>query len=128
VTAVTLAATAEALVLGQRAGLDPAAMVDVLNQSTGGSWITQTHFHQRIFNRAFDDPFQLALMLKDIGIGVQLAQDTGTPVPLAALNQQLWRMADAAMGPGASISELVRWIERQTGTALGATPLAKAST
>jgi 3-hydroxyisobutyrate dehydrogenase len=35
-------------------------MVDVLNESTGGSWITQTHYHQRVFNRAFDDPFKLA--------------------------------------------------------------------
>ena len=31
-----------------------------------------THFKQRVFNRAFDDPFKLALMLKDIGIALQL--------------------------------------------------------
>ena len=43
-------------------------MVDVLNASTGGSWVAQTHFHQRVFNRAFDDPFKLELMVKDMGI------------------------------------------------------------
>ena len=124
ITALTFIGTAEGLVVGKRYGLDPKAMVDVLNESTGGSWITQTHFHQRVFNRAFDDPFKLELMLKDIGIAVQLARDTGTPVPMAALGQQLWRMADHAIGAGASVSELVRWVENQSGTALtpGAQP------
>lgn len=118
ITAVTLANTAEGLVAGKRYGLDPAVMVDVLNASTGGSWITQTHFKQRVFNRTFDDPFKLALMLKDMGIAVELAQETATPVPLWGLAQQLWRMADHAAGPGASVSELVRWVEQQTGTEL----------
>lgn len=118
ITAMTFAATAEALVAGQRQGLDPAVMVDVLNESTGGSWITKTHFHQRIFNRAFDDPFRLSLMTKDIGIALQLAARGGTPMPMAGLGLQLYRMADHAAGDGASVSELVRWVERQTGTEL----------
>ena len=124
ITAVTLANTAEGLVAGKRYGLDPVAMIDVLNASTGGSWITQTHFNQRVFNRAFDDPFKLELMLKDMGIALGLAQDTETPTPLWALGQQLWRMADHAAGPGASVSELVRWVENQSGTELtpGASP------
>ena len=118
VTSMTFAATAEALVAGKRYGLDPKVMVDVLNESTGGSWITQTHFHQRVFNRKFDDPFKLELMLKDIGIALELARETGTPMPMSALGHQLWRMADHAMGSGASVSELVRWVENQSGTDL----------
>ncbi len=118
ITAMTLLATAEGLVAGKRYGLDPVAMVEVLNQSTGGSWITQTHFHQRVFNRAFDDPFKLELMLKDMGIALRLAQGTATPMPVAGLGQQLWRMADHAAGAGASVSELVRWVEAQSGTEL----------
>lgn len=39
-------------------------MTDVLNVSTGMSWISQTHIKQRITNRAFDDPFKLALIRK----------------------------------------------------------------
>ncbi|MEN9628339.1 MAG: hypothetical protein RJA10_1566 [Pseudomonadota bacterium] len=118
ITAMTFAATSEALVAGKRYGLDPEAMVDVLNECTGGSWISQTHYHQRVFNRAFNDPFKLGLMLKDVGIALQLAKDTGTPMPMAGLGQQLWRMADQAAGPGASVSELVRWVEGLSGTQL----------
>ncbi|MGV3571378.1 MAG: NAD(P)-dependent oxidoreductase [Ramlibacter sp.] len=127
ITAITLANTAEGLVAGKRYGLDPKVMVDVLNESTGGSWITQTHFNQRVFNRKFDDPFKLELMLKDMGIAIGLAAETDTPVPIWGLGQQLWRMADHAAGSGASVSELVRWVENQSGTELtpGATPRSK---
>jgi 3-hydroxyisobutyrate dehydrogenase len=45
ITAMTFLATAEGPVLGTRAGLDPAAMNAVLNESTGGSWITRTGVH-----------------------------------------------------------------------------------
>ncbi len=116
ITAMTLTATAEGLVIGKRYGLDPAAMVNVLNASTGMSWITQTHIEQRVLSRTFDDPFKLALMLKDIGIANALARDTESSAPMAGLGQQLWQAASRAAGPEASVSELVRWVERQSGT------------
>ena len=118
ITALTFSATAEGLVIGKRYGLDPAAMVDVLNASTGQSWITQNHIRQRILSRTFDDPFKLALMRKDMGIACALARETGTAAPLAGLGQQLWQAAEHAASPEASVSELVRWVEQLSGTAI----------
>ncbi|HEY6355446.1 MAG TPA: NAD(P)-dependent oxidoreductase [Burkholderiaceae bacterium] len=115
VTAMTLTATAEALAAGTRCGLDPAVMTDVLNASTGGSWITRTHIHQRVISRRFDDPFKLELMLKDIGIALAVARGAGIPMPLCEAGHPLWQAADGAQGPGASISELVRWVETRCG-------------
>ena len=120
ITAITLMNTTEGLLAGQRYGLDPAVMVDVLNASTGGSWVAQTHFHQRVFNRAFDDPFKLALMVKDMGIAMQLAEQTQTPAPVWAVAQALWQQAQSSASDQASVSELVRWMETQTGTPLHA--------
>lgn len=116
ITALTFSATAEGLAIGKRYGLDPAAMLDVLNQSTGQSWITGNHIRQRILSRSFDDPFKLELMLKDVGIANALARETGTAAPMAGLGQQLWQAAARAAGPGASVSELVRWVETMNGT------------
>lgn len=116
ITALTLGATAEGLVIGKRYGLDPAAMVQVLNASTGGSWVSRTHIEQRVLSRSFDDPFQLALMLKDVGIATALARETASAAPLAGLGQQLWQAAARAAGDGASVSEFVRWVENQSGT------------
>ena len=112
VTAINFVAVTEGLAIGKRYGLDPAAMVDVLDQSTGMSWISRTHIRQRVLSRSFDDPFKLALMLKDIGIATQLARSVDVPAPLSALHQELWRAAAADAAPDASVSELARWIER----------------
>ena len=118
ITAMTLAATAEGLVLGKKLGLDPNVMTDVLNVSTGMSWITQTHIKQRITNRAFDDPFKLELMVKDIGIALELARREGATVPLWSLGRTIWREADEKAGRGASVIELVRHVERVGGATI----------
>ena len=79
VTAMTFMATAEGLVIGKKLGLDPEVMTDVLNVSTGMSWISQTQIRQRITSRKFDDAFKLELMVKDIGIAMRLAGDASHP-------------------------------------------------
>jgi 3-hydroxyisobutyrate dehydrogenase len=127
ITSVNLLALSEGLAMGKRYGLDPLAMVDVLNVSTGMSWVSQTHIKQRVISRSFDDPFKLALMVKDIGIAMELGRSTGTPAPLSALAQQLWRAAADAAAPDASVSELVRWVERASGTEISAGAVSKAN-
>lgn len=118
ITAMTFSATAEGLAIGKAFGLDPMVMTDVLNESTGQSWISKNHIAQRIISRTFDDPFKLELMRKDIGIAMGLAREVQMSVPLSSLGEQLWRAAARQAGPGASISELARWVEGQTGTEL----------
>lgn len=115
ITAMTLLATAEGLALGTRLGLDPNVMTDVLNEATGMSWISQTHIKQRVTSRAFDDPFKLELMVKDIRIAMELAEASGLPMPFSAHGRELWKRAEAAAPRGASVSELVRWVERECG-------------
>jgi 3-hydroxyisobutyrate dehydrogenase len=39
-------------------------------------------------------------------------------MPMAGLGRQLFQMADLAAGAGASVSEIVRWMEQQAGTEL----------
>ncbi len=116
ITAMTFMATAEGLAIGTRFGLDPDVMTDVLNVSTGMSWISQTHIRQRITNRAFDDPFKLELMVKDIGIAMELAGREELSLPLSVRGRELWKEAAGAAEDGASVSEMVRWLEQTTGT------------
>jgi 3-hydroxyisobutyrate dehydrogenase len=120
ITAMTFMATAEGLAIGKRCGLDPEIMTDVLNVSTGGSWISRTQIRQRITSRKFDDAFKLELMLKDIGIGMRMAGDNGIPAPLCGTGQQLWRAASLHAGPGSSISDMVHWVEHMTGITITA--------
>lgn len=118
ITATTFMATTEGLTIGKQLGLDPDVMTDVLNVSTGMSWISQTHIRQRITNRSFDDPFKLELMVKDMGIAMALADKECMPVPLSSVAHHLWKAAARFAEPGGSISNMVRWVEHMTGTLL----------
>jgi 3-hydroxyisobutyrate dehydrogenase-like beta-hydroxyacid dehydrogenase len=80
------------------------------------SWISQTQFKQRITNRKFDDPFKLELMVKDIGIAMELAKRKNLPAPLSALGQELWQAAERFSEKGCSLSNMVRWVEHMTHT------------
>jgi 3-hydroxyisobutyrate dehydrogenase len=118
ITAMTFLGTAEGLVIGKAFGLDPAVMTDVLNVSTGMSWITQTHIAQRVLSRRFDDAFKLDLMVKDIGIALKVAADQGLEMPFASKAGALWLDAQTQTPSGASVSELVRAVERRAGVEL----------
>jgi 3-hydroxyisobutyrate dehydrogenase-like beta-hydroxyacid dehydrogenase len=115
ITAVTFLATTEGLAIGRSYGLDPAVMVDVLNVSTGMSWISRTHIGQRILSRRFDDPFKLDLMVKDIDIALKIANDHNLEVPLSLANQALWQRTQREIPGGSSVSELVRALEKHWG-------------
>ncbi len=109
----------EALLIGQRFGLDPALMVDVINASTGMSNSSQKKFKQFVLSRRFDAGFGLDLMVKDLGIAMGVARETSTPAPLSALVREMWAAAQAALGPGQDHTAAAKLSERLAGTELG---------
>lgn len=109
----------EALLIGQRFGLDPAAMVDVLNASTGMSNSSQKKFKQFVLSRSFDAGFGLDLMVKDLSIALEIGRDGGVPTPFAALCREMWAAAAALLGPGQDHTALARLSERLAGQELG---------
>lgn len=118
ITSITFLATGEGLTMGKAYGLDPAVMNEVLNESTGMSWISRTHIAQRILSRRFDDPFKYDLMMKDINIALGLAADLKLSLPLSEASRTLWRETQAEIAKGSSVSELLRALEKRTGVAI----------
>lgn len=114
-TALTFLGTAEALMIGKSYGLNAKAMVDVLNVSTGYSFVSQKRLGQDVVSRKFEDQFRLELMLKDMRIANELAAEKGLPVPLSAFGRDLWRRAVEELGEGRVTTEIVRWYEAQMG-------------
>lgn len=111
----------EALLIGQRFGLDPALMVDVINASSGMSNSSQRKFKQFVLSRTFDAGFGLDLMVKDLGIAMGVARETNTPAPLSALVREMWAAAQASLGPGQDHTAAAKLCEHLAGTELGAT-------
>jgi 3-hydroxyisobutyrate dehydrogenase len=109
----------EALLIGQRFGLDPAKMVDVLNASTGMNNSTQKKFKEYVLSRRFDAGFGLDLMVKDLSIALEVGRETTTPTPFAALCREMWAAAAAMLGPGADHTAVAKLPEQLSGTTLG---------
>ena len=109
----------EALLIGQRFGLDPGTMVDVLNAATGMNNSTQKKFRQFVLSRSFDAGFTMGLLDKDVSIAMQVARETATPAPVSALVRELIGAALAMFGPGADHTEMARLVERLAGSELG---------
>ena len=113
----------EALLIGQRFGLDPALMVDVLNSSSGMNNSTQKKFRQFVLSRRFDSGFSLDLMAKDLSIALEIGRGTQTPTPFAALCREMWSSAAAVLGPGQDHTAAARLSEQLAGAELaGAEP------
>jgi len=74
-SAASLAATSEALIVALKFGLDGAAMADIWDASTGFSNATRNKMHQHILNEKFAAGFTLRLLDKDVKIARTLAQD-----------------------------------------------------
>ncbi len=102
----------EVFLVGKRFGLEPEVMAEVVNSSTGMNHSTRNKLAQFVFSRGFDSGFSMDLMVKDLDIALDLARDTGTAVPFAALSRQIWAQAQQNLDPGRDHTEIARWLER----------------
>jgi 3-hydroxyisobutyrate dehydrogenase len=109
----------EALLMGQRFGLDAGLMVDVLNASTGMNNSTQKKLRQFVLSRRFDAGFGLDLMVKDLSIALEVGRDTATPTPFAALCREMWASSAAMLGPGQDHTAMAQLSERLANEILG---------
>jgi 3-hydroxyisobutyrate dehydrogenase len=110
----------EALLIGQRFGLDAGVMTDVLNAATGMNNSTQKKFRQFVLSRKFDAGFTMGLLAKDLSIALQVGRETGTAAPLSALVKEMIVSAETMFGSAADHTEMAKWCERLVGEELTA--------
>ena len=104
VGAATYCATAEAVVAGARFGLDPKTMIDIINASTGRSFVSADVIGANVVNGAYATGFALGLMAKDVAIAQSIIAATGADVPVLALTGERWATALGELGPAADQS------------------------
>ena len=93
--AVNLAAGAEALALAVRAGLDPGQVVDVINASSGGSWIFADRM-PRALAGDFAPRAATRILAKDVSIAADFATRVGASATFATAARDAFRGAVAA--------------------------------
>lgn len=103
----------EALLVGQKFGLDPDLMVDILNSSSGMNNSTQKKFKQYVLSRRFaDGGFSIALMAKDVSTAIDVAKTVGVPVPFSAHCAQMWAVAATMLGPSEDHTAIAKMCEQ----------------
>ena len=86
--ATHLWALAEGLTVLKSNGVDLTAALNCINHSSGKSSISENIMAQRVLNRSFEKTFALDLLQKDIGIAIDLIQQTALQLPSMHLIQQ----------------------------------------
>jgi len=113
--AVNILSLGEALTALAKAGVEPRAAVEVLNVSSGRSFVSEVLVPERVLTGQFPPTFRLALLHKDAGIAADLAAAVGVDHPMLAQAVELLDRARAALGEQADYLEAVKVSERQSG-------------
>jgi 3-hydroxyisobutyrate dehydrogenase-like beta-hydroxyacid dehydrogenase len=118
-SATALAVSAEALVLGVKAGLDARQIIDVINAGTGKNSATETKIPKAVLPRTFDMGFPVSLLDKDVRLCLEEATALGVPMVVGTAVRQLLAITSASEGPEADMTEVVRTLERWAGVEVG---------
>ena len=92
---VHIAAAAEAMALGLREGVDPAALYEVITHSAGNSWM----FENRMAHVLAADYTPLSavdIFVKDLGLVLDMARASKFPLPLSSTAHQMFMQASSA--------------------------------
>jgi 3-hydroxyisobutyrate dehydrogenase len=104
IAAATMIGVAEGLALGEAFGLEPATVVDVLNASTGRSFVTELVAKEHVVPGRFATGFALGLLAKDVRIAADLGDDIALDLPMFRLTRERFARAREVEGPAADSS------------------------
>ncbi len=113
--AVAIAVTAEGMTMGIKAGLDPARMIEVLNQSTGVNSATKDKWPRSVLPRTFDFGFAAALSHKDMRLCVEEAEALGVHLTLGTHVRDLLKRTLDEVGPDADFTAMAKIVEADAG-------------
>ena len=114
-SAASLAIAAEAMAMGVKAGVDPAAMLEILNVSSGRNSATQDKIPKHVLNGKFDFGFANALSFKDVRLCLEEAEALGVPMVVGAAVRQMLSITQQTFGKDADCTDMVRVVEQWAG-------------
>jgi L-threonate 2-dehydrogenase len=111
---VHIAAAAEAMALGTRAGADPRTLYEVISNSAGASWMF-TNRVPHMLDGDYAPRSAVEIFVKDLGVVLDSGRELRFPLPLAAAAHQLFLMAAAAGHGRADDAAVVKVYEMLAG-------------
>ena len=109
---INLVGAAEVLALAERLGLDAGTTLDVIEQSSGQSWIGSDRM-RRAIAEDFEPRAHLTLLEKDTRLATEAARAAGFDGPLGAQAAEAFAQAHAAGLAGLDDGALLLWLRRR---------------
>jgi 3-hydroxyisobutyrate dehydrogenase len=103
-SAACFRATSEAVAMGQKFGLDPQLIIDIVNVSTGRSFATEAAFKTQVLTGKYSAGFALGLLTKDVKIASDLAGELGVMAPVCSVTFSALSNAREALGYNADFT------------------------
>lgn len=117
-------ALAEMMVLGERAGVQPAVLLDAVSKGSGDSFVLRNHGRKAMLPREFPEKsFPPEYVLKDLSYVLELAAQTGLAAHVAELAQRYYAASAGGGWSGRYFPSVIELIEQ--GAALDAAPTAQ---
>jgi len=116
--ALNTAAAAEALLMAEKAGLDPALALEILAGSAGASRMLDVR-GSMIIRHEFPPQMKLDLFMKDLALITEAGEQVGAPLPLTRVAGQLYGAAQAAGHGGEDLAVVITALERLRGPSAG---------
>jgi 3-hydroxyisobutyrate dehydrogenase-like beta-hydroxyacid dehydrogenase len=114
-SATAMAASAEVMAMGVKAGLDPRIMIEVINAGSGANTAIRDKFPKAVLTRSFDYGFSTGLMYKDVMLCLDEAEELRTPMWVCNTVRQLWSETKGHFGPESDFTAIVQLVEMWAG-------------
>lgn len=104
-------ATAEAMNLGIRLGLDRKVLKDLINVSSGRCWSSEVNNPVETVEKGFKGGFAVSLMKKDLKLAIQAAEETGAKLVMAEKALEVYDTVEGEEAcKGRDFSVVYRWL------------------
>ena len=114
-SAVSLAATAEAIVMGAKGGLDPEVMLSAINAGSGRNSATESKFPISVLDRSFDYGAEMHILMKDIDLAIAQGEDLGVPMWVCQAARLVFKHAMYQGAAKEDLTAIVKYVERDAG-------------
>ncbi len=110
--AANLVLVAEAVRLGEAAGVKAQDLLEGINAGSGRSGVSEVNFPKWVLNGGFDSGFTMGLMRKDVGLALELATSSNVPLQGFAGIADIWLNGARHVPDSADFNEIVKYHEK----------------
>ena len=114
-SAVALAATSEAFVMGAKGGLDPEVMIAAINAGSGQNSATQAKFPLAVLTRSFNFGAEMHILMKDIDLAIAQGEALGVPMWVCQAARLVFKHAMFQGAAKDDLTAIVKYVERGAG-------------